>query len=139
VINTQRAEQEGSAQTEHSSDIIGIYMKKIAFALGLSALVFAGVAAAAGPWSNSVVVSGIEADSVSPGSGTATYLSFTTTPTGKPSCGTANQYLLTGSADHVRSATSLATTALLTGRSVKVYWDGGCDGTFAKVVAIQLF
>lgn len=107
--------------------------KRILAAVGLVSALVSGAAFAVGPWSNSVVISQIEVDSVPGGNGTETYLSFATTPTGKPACGTSSQYVLTGSADHQKSMTALATSAQLSGRTVKVYWAGTCTSVYAHV------
>lgn len=48
----------------------------------------AGSAIAVGPWSNAVLISGIEVDPVGT-TGTSTYLRFTTPPSSVPPCGTA--------------------------------------------------
>lgn len=114
-------------------------MKKVVSTLvGLVALVSAGVAFAAGPWSNAVVVSQVEIDSVAAGNGTETYLSFATTPTGKPACGTSSQYVMTGSVDHVKAMTALATSALLSGHTVKVYWSGSCTSVYGQIQHIAM-
>ena len=114
-------------------------MKKIVrAAVGLVALISTGVALAAGPWSNAVVVSQIEIDGVSTGNGTETYLSFATSPTGKPSCGTASQYVMIGSVDNVKAMTVLATSAFLSGHAVKVYWSGSCSSVYAQIQHIAM-
>ena len=103
-------------------------MKKgILAVVGLVSALATGAALAVGPWSSAVNVSQIEIDSVADGNGTQTYLSFETTPSGKPACGTSGQVLLTGSVDQVKSATALATSAQLSGRPVRLYWAGTCS------------
>jgi hypothetical protein len=112
--------------------------KAISAVVGLVALVSTGVAFAVGPWSNAVVVSQIEVDSVAAGNGTETYLSFASTPTGKPGCATASQYIMTGSADHVKAMTSIATSALLSGHTVKVYWSGSCTSSYGQILHLAM-
>jgi hypothetical protein len=114
-------------------------MKNVVSAVvGLIALVSTGVALAAGPWSNSVVIATVEIDGVAGGNGTETYLSFASTPTGKPACGTAGQAVMSGSVDNVKSMTSVATAAFLSGHSVKLYWTGACTGSYAQFNAISM-
>jgi hypothetical protein len=106
----------------------------------LTSMALAGVcvsaAASAGVWSNVVQIASIEVDDT--GTGTSTYLAFTTTATGKPSCGTSGQVIVSGSVDNVKAITALATSAFLAGRSVKVYFDGTCSGVYAKFPLFSL-
>lgn len=114
-------------------------MKKGIFAVvGLVSALATSAAFAVGPWSNLLTIATIEVDSIAGGNGTETYLSFTSTPSGKPACGTASQYLATGTADHVKAVTATATAAQLSGRQVKVYWTGTCTGSYANFMHISL-
>ena len=80
-------------------------------------------------WSGPVGLTLVELDPVS-STGTSTYLSFASTPSGKPGCGTATQGIMIPSAgisaEHVKSMTSLATAAFLAGKNVRVLWGGTC-------------
>ena len=111
--------------------------KKIASLVVVATALVSGTALAAGPWSSSVTISDIEVDGVT--GGTETYLNFTSTPSGKPACGTSSQVFLSGNADAVKAMTSVATAAYLAGRPVKVYWDGTCNGIYAKVIYVRAF
>ena len=111
------------------------HFKKICSAVGLSALLVTGTAMAA--WSNAVTITGIEVDPISTGS--QTYLRFSSTPTGKPGCGTSAQVAFVGNADQIKAMTSLATAAFLSGKTVKVYWDGTCTASvYANVTLLEI-
>jgi hypothetical protein len=101
-------------------------MKRMSvMSLGLVGLLVAGNASA--NWStNSVTLTGIEIDS-----STLTYLSFSATPTNKPSCTASGQGLinLSASLDSQKALTSLATAAFLAGKTVTVHWTGSCSAS----------
>jgi len=103
--------------------------KKIAIVFGLIATL-GGAKAFAGTWSGTTNVASVEIDDT--GSGTSTYLSFTSAPTGKPACGTSSQVIVGGSTDNVKAITAAAMSAFLAGRDVKMWWDGTCSGTYAR-------
>ena len=111
-------------------------VKKLGLALG-AMTIFASSLAAAASWTAPLKITSIEVDPVG-NVGTATWLAFSTTPTGKPACGKAGQVELTGPADQVKAMTALATAAFLAGKTVTLYWDGGCDGTYAKVSLLTM-
>jgi hypothetical protein len=112
--------------------------KHSTLALGLVTLLLSGSAFAA--WSvTPVTLTQVEVDaSATASNGTATYLGFAATPSNKPACGTAPQGELTGSVDNVKGMTSVATAAFLGGKTVRVYWDGTCDGTYARIANILM-
>jgi hypothetical protein len=109
-------------------------MKKIGIIAGISSLLIANYALAG--WSAAVTLTQVETSGDQTSSGT--YLGFSSTPTGKPSCGTSGQGVLSSSADGIKSMTNLATAALLSGRSVRIDWDGTCSGTYARIVGVIL-
>jgi hypothetical protein len=113
--------------------------KKISAAIGLMG-VMATVPALA-TWSQALTISTIEVDNTATGS--ATYVMFTATPTGKPACATSLFFGLgggsSGSADAIKAQAALATAAFLAGKSVKVNLDSSCDvGGFGRVSFIQM-
>jgi hypothetical protein len=112
-------------------------MKKIAGALGIVSLLVSGAAMAAG-FSQYSTIASIEIDAVSSGM-SSTYLSFASSvSSNRPACATASLALMSGSTDSVKTMTSLATAAYLGGKSVRVYWDGTCDGTYGRITAIEV-
>jgi hypothetical protein len=114
------------------------HLKTISALFALFTMLAAGVAMAAGPWSSAVLISGIELDPVGT-TGTSTYLRFASTPSGMPACGTAGQVFLSGGSDHVKAMTTLSTAAFLAGRTVKMYWEGGCTaGVYANVLDLAI-
>jgi hypothetical protein len=113
------------------------HVKKVAAALGLLTALTAGTALAIGPWSNAVLISGIELDPATGAYGSSTYLSFTSTPSGMPSGCSSTYALLTGPPDHLKAMTTLATSAMLAGRTVKLYWNG-CTGSYPNVYLISM-
>lgn len=110
------------------------------FGLALVGLLVSASALAAGAYStNPVGLTVVEVDtSTSATNGTSTFLTFASWPNNKPACGTGPQAELTGSVDNVKALTSLATAALLSGKTIRVYWDGTCDGTAPRVSNILL-
>jgi hypothetical protein len=111
-------------------------MKKVCAAFGLATALASSTALAAGPWSGPVNIATIELDPT--GTGTSTYFSFASAPSGKPACGTSSQAIVVGPAEHVKAVTNLATAAFLAGKQVKVYWEGTCDTTYARVQLITI-
>jgi hypothetical protein len=101
--------------------------KRLTLWLGVSVLLVSAVAAAYSPqWSAPFMLTSVEVDDA--GSGSATFLGFSTLPATPPPCGTgALQFMATGSADQVKAVTAMATSAFLAGRQVKVYFDGNCS------------
>lgn len=113
-------------------------IKGLSLVFGLTTLIASGTALAVGPWSNAVNIASIEVDPTA--TSTVTYLSFTSTPTGRPAaCNTGSQYEFTGPVDQIKSMTSLATAAFLSGKTVKIYFTGTCDGGYPLIslLAIQ--
>jgi hypothetical protein len=109
-------------------------MKKLALKVGLAGLLVSSVALGAGTWStNSVTITQLEVDPTSGGNGTSTWLGFNTMPNNKPTCASGSQANVYGSADHVRSLTSVATAAFLAGRTVRVNWNGSCTGNYGQI------
>jgi hypothetical protein len=116
------------------------HVKKVAAAFGLLAVLTTATAMAIGPWSNAVMISGIELDPnpAAGAYGSLTYLSFTSTPTGIPStCNTSGYFLLVGPPDHLKAMTAMATSAMLAGRTVKLYWNG-CTGPYPNIYLISM-
>ncbi|MET0790535.1 MAG: hypothetical protein ABW061_03360 [Polyangiaceae bacterium] len=111
-------------------------MKKVCGAFGLATVLATGTALAAGPWSSAVNIATIELDPTA--TGTSTYFSFASAPSGKPACGTSSQSIVVGPAEHVKAVTNLATAAFLAGKQVKVYWEGTCDTSYAKIQLITI-
>jgi hypothetical protein len=122
----------------------------VAAALSLVGLGLTGSAVAAQVWSTSAVtvtnivaVSSVALPSGAtvPTSGSATYLKFSSVPNQKPSCATTstNEVRVWGSADQVKAVTSIANASFLSGKTVRVQWDG-CDGTstYGTIVAMEL-
>ncbi|WP_164019774.1 hypothetical protein [Pyxidicoccus trucidator] len=100
-------------------------MKKIAWKSGLF-MVLAGSAAYAGAWSGSTTISTIEAEDT--GSGSRVYLKFSSEPFVSHSCANkSGYYRLGGSAENIRMVTSLAVSAKLASRPVRVFWNIECS------------
>jgi len=112
-------------------------IKGFGLAVGFATVIASGTALAAAPWSNAVTISSIEVDPTATSS--VTYLTFTSTPTGRPAaCNTATQFEFTGPVDQIKSMTSLATAAFLSGKTVKIYYTGTCDGTYPLISLISI-
>jgi hypothetical protein len=101
----------------------------------MAILVAAGTALAAASWTSYGTISNIEVDDT--GTGTSTYLTFTTAPT-RPTCGTSTQLIAAGSADNVKAMTATATAAFLAGRTVKVWLDWTCSGSYARFTGLAV-
>jgi hypothetical protein len=108
-------------------------MKKIIAKFGLVTLLASGSAAAAFS-STGVLLNQVELGNS--GSSTTVYLGFVATPSGKPSCATKPQGVLTGTAEQVKSMTNLATAAFLAGRPVRVNWTGSCSSSNGQISAL---
>lgn len=109
-------------------------MKKLSTAaMGLCAILAAGTASAS--WSDTAVgLTSVEIDA--PG---GTYVLFTTTPSSKPSvCGSPYGLISVADADEQKALTTLATSAFLAGRTVRVHWTGGCDAS-GEYAIIDMF
>lgn len=109
-------------------------MKKIAGVVGLFTLLVSSVAMAG--WSSYVSVSSVEIDAVVSGN-SLTYLYFSSVPSGKPSCSTGSA-VMSGSTDSVKAMTNVATAAFLAGKTLRVYWDGTCSGSYGNITAVQM-
>jgi hypothetical protein len=109
--------------------------KKLMIVAAAFALLTATKAMAAAWGFNDVTVVDIE---VSP-SGKA-YLRLGGDPGNKPTCATASQYEITGAnSDHAKLLVSTATSAKLSGRSIRVYHTGNCSsGGYGQVSGILL-
>jgi len=131
------------------------HSKKIAAVAGLICLLVAGTAMALS-YSVPVGVRSIEiADTTTTcngstgcvGNGTQTVVTLLSTPTGavpgRPSCGDATPaivvlYSPTGQIDHIKSMTNIATSAFLAGKTLKVFYEGGCSDGVARAKAIVI-
>lgn len=131
--------------------------KKIARVAALVSLLVAGTAMADSYSTPTAILSIEVADqSVSTctgtggcvGNGSQTVVTFVTTPAGAvpppPACGdpfpsSVILYSPSGHAEHIKSLASLATTAFLAGKPVKVFYEGGCTSgvAHAKALVIQ--
>lgn len=113
-------------------------MKYIAAKVALVMTLVTSTALAAAWSTTSSTIDMVEIDNVS-GTGTSTWVGFTSTPNNKPGCGTQPQCVFMGSAEHVRAMTSLATAAMLAGRPVRVNWEGTCQtGGYAKIQHLMM-
>ncbi|HVZ75041.1 MAG TPA: hypothetical protein VHJ20_21815 [Polyangia bacterium] len=93
--------------------------------LGLCTVAIATEAHAGYVWSGPVVISkvDVEADAA------ATYLTFASTPVSASCSATNGQWVVTGSADTIKSIVSLALAAKLAGAPVKVLFNNSYSGT----------
>ena len=96
-------------------------------------------------FSQEVFVANIELDAAAgPGVGTttATYLTFSATPNSKTVCADPTQSVIDGSTDHVRNVTAIATSAMLAGKKVSVFYNAGCFSsggtTYSKIANIKV-
>jgi hypothetical protein len=97
----------------------------------VSSIAFAGFSTNTG-----VKIISVEVDpsSITGQNGTATWVSFSPMPNNRPGCATGAQAIFSGSADHIKALTSLATAAFLAGRTVKVNWNGSCSsGSYGQI------
>jgi hypothetical protein len=109
--------------------------------LGLSAMLATTAALAAGWSTNAIKVTNIELGASAAGV-SETYLQFSSAPNGavpsvKPACATSSWVKVDGSADFVKAVTTLATTSMLSGKTVRVYWKGTCDATYTTMGLIS--
>lgn len=113
-------------------------MNKLKLAIGFVATAtLMSATAIAGTWSNLVMLDAIELDGTS--TTPSTFVGFSTSPSGKPSCGTSGWSHLYGSADSVKAMTAIANSAFLAGRNVEVYWEGTCTSSaYARIAAIRM-
>ncbi len=114
-------------------------MKKIAL-LGFAAMLASSVALAVAPpaWSTgALTVTNIEARAVGT-TGSQTYLTFSSYPNNNAGCTNTSQALVVGHADNAKAITYVATSALVSGKQVRVYWDAGCSGAYGKVSRLEL-
>ena len=112
-------------------------MKKLALLSGLMALLPVSTAYAA-TWSSEVKIASIEASDTGTGGGVS--LTFTTAPFASHTCPIrSGQYRLGGTADSIRQMSSLAVSAMLASRPVRVLWSDGCDGGgYPKLIGVEL-
>jgi hypothetical protein len=112
-----------------------IPIKKLTFALSFAPIAFSGTAMAGPQWSGSTVsIVDIEVSDVSP-SGTEPpriFLRFDPAPLSTPCSLRNGQWLVGGSSDNIKYIMTMATSAKLAGRPVKVLWNQGaanqCNG-----------
>ncbi|MDQ6702233.1 MAG: hypothetical protein M3Z96_03515 [Pseudomonadota bacterium] len=106
-------------------------MKKLTFALSFAPIAFSGTAMADPQWSGSTVsIVNIEVDDVSAnGAGPARiFLRFNAAPLSTPcSLISNNDWQVGGSADNIKNIMTLATSAKLAGKPVKVLWNQGAS------------
>lgn len=105
--------------------------------LGFSAMLATTAALAAGWNANAIKVTNIEI-----GPSAETYLQFSAAPNGavpsvKPSCATSSWVKVDGTADFVKAVTTVATTSMLSGKTVRVHWKGTCDATYTTMGLIS--
>ena len=111
-----------------------IPMKKLTFALSFAPIAFSGTAMADPQWSGSTVsIVDIEVSDVSAnGTNQRNFLRFDPAPLSTPCSLINGQWLVGGSADNIKYIMTLATSAKLAGRPVKVLWNQGaanqCSG-----------
>ncbi|HKO51456.1 MAG TPA: hypothetical protein VJV79_27295 [Polyangiaceae bacterium] len=110
---------------------------KVLLGMSLAGLLASSTALAAGPFSNWLTVSNIE---VAPtATGTTTYLAFSSAPSGRPTaCNTDPSVILFGNAEHVKAMTSVALSAFLAGKSIRIYYEGTCEGPYPRVRLLQM-
>ncbi len=121
-------------------------MKYLAATLGILSLLTTNQAFAITQATYNVTITSIEIDDATGTGVPPTYLTFSGDPGGKPSACTQTLGRLgspTSSSDSIKALTSLATAALLSGKSVKIWWQGTCVGTgtsaypYVSVIAIN--
>jgi len=111
--------------------------KKLLLGVSIAGLLMSGTALADGPFSNWGNITNIELGPTS--TGTSTYLVLSPAPSGRPNgCKTDPQVVLFGPAEHVKAMTSLALSAFLAGKSVRFYYEGTCEGPYARVKMMQM-
>lgn len=112
------------------------------FAVGLIGIasMFVSVTALALNWSNAVLLSGVDVEATGTSGAQLIWIGTKTKPTGLPSaCSNPPEYLLSGSADAVKSMTNTATAMYLAGQPVKLLFNGSCSGSYPLVVGISNF
>ena len=109
--------------------------KFVAITIIISLFTFASPAHAAG-WSANVRIASLEISNVNVA---GTWLSFTATPFASHTCSNkAGQYLVGGGADNVSKITAAASQALISGRTVSVYWAGECGNGYPIIVGLTV-
>jgi hypothetical protein len=112
---------------------------KTSVALICMAFTIVGATAYAGTWSGDVKVATIEASDNS-GAGGGVWLRFVTSPFSSHTCADkGGQYRLGGSSDNIKQMMTLAVSAQLSSRPIRVYWGGNCDGSgYPFLIGLEL-
>jgi len=124
-------------------------MKNVTLALAVAFIGFYGTAMASPQWSSaSVTISGIWAqDTTDAGTGPAlSYIQFSAQPHSTGCSLNGTLWRIGGNADNVKNVFTIATSAKLAGRSVKVLWnqsatnqcDGGGTTGYPVVIGLQM-
>lgn len=126
-------------QQKQNRNRFGVARVAVSSVAGVLILAAAATAWAAAGWSNFGTLKNVEVDSTTgAASGTATYVWFTTPPTGTgfaapPAC-SGPQYVAMGSTENVKQLTALASQALLSGKPFQVRFTGDCVNATGSVV-----
>jgi hypothetical protein len=101
-------------------------MKTLAFAVSFAIIAFSGTTMAAPQWSGTVSIVDIEVSDIH-GVGGEVYVRFSAVPLSTPCSIRNGQWVAGGDANNIKNIMTVATSAKLAGRPVKVLWNEGAS------------